>query len=62
MTMTMEYLQRLSRFSGDVRFGDAIERMTFNAARGARKKNELAIAYNSLPNQFRAPTMTLRIF
>lgn len=50
----MEYMQWLSRLSGDARFGDAIERMTFNAAMGARKKDERAIAYNSSPNQFRA--------
>ena len=50
----MEYLQWLSRFSGDARFGDEIERMAFNAAMGARKKDERAIAYNSSPNQFRA--------
>lgn len=50
----MEYLQWLSRLSGEARFGDAIERMTFNAAMGARKKDERAMAYNSSPNQFRA--------
>lgn len=50
----MEYMQWLARLSGDARFGDAIERMAFNAAMGARKKDERAIAYNSSPNQFRA--------
>ena len=50
----MEYLQWMARLSGDARFGDAIERMAFNAAMGARKKDERAIAYNSSPNQFRA--------
>ena len=50
----MEYLQWLSRLTGDARYGDRIERMTFNAAMGARKKDERAVAYNTAPNQFRA--------
>ena len=52
----MEYMQWLARMTGESRFGDLIERMTFNAAMGARKKDERAIAYDSSPNQFVATT------
>lgn len=52
----MEYMQWLARITGESRFGDLIERMTFNAAMGARKKDERAIAYDSSPNQFVATT------
>ena len=50
----MEYLQWLSRLTGESRFGDMIERICFNAAMGARRKDERAIAYDSSPNQFNA--------
>ncbi len=50
----MEYMQVLARLTGESRFGDMIERMTFNAAMGARKKDERAMAYDSSPNQFLA--------
>ena len=52
----MEYMQWLAQLTGESRFGDLIERMTFNAAMGARKKDERAIAYDSSPNQFMATT------
>lgn len=50
----MEYLQWLSRLTGESRFGDMVERICFNAAMGARKKDERAIAYDTSPNQFNA--------
>ena len=52
----MEYMQRLARMTGEPRFGEAIERIVFNGAMGARKKDERAIAYLSSPNQFFATT------
>ncbi len=38
--------------TGKARYGDLMERILFNAAQGARKKDERAIAYMSSPNQF----------
>ena len=37
--------------TGKARYGDLMERILFNAAQGARKKDERAIAYMSSPNQ-----------
>ena len=56
----MEYLQWLARLTGEAKYGDLIERMAFNAAMGARKKDERAIAYNTSPNQFRATKTSAR--
>ena len=50
----MEYMQRLARMTGEARFGEDLERIVFNGAMGARKKDERAIAYNSSPNEFLA--------
>ncbi len=41
--------------------GDLTERILFNGAEGARKKDERAIAYNTSPNQFMA-SMTSELF
>jgi DUF1680 family protein len=38
--------------TGKAQYGDLMERILFNAAQGARKKDERAIAYISSPNQF----------
>ncbi len=40
--------------TGKALYGDLMERILFNAAQGARKKDERAIAYMSSPNQFYA--------
>ncbi len=47
-------LQNLLAVTGEARFGDEIERGLFNAAEGARKKDEKAIAYLTSPNQLGA--------
>jgi len=44
-------LAELCRITGETRFGDEMERVVFNGAQGARKKDERAIAYLSSPNQ-----------
>lgn len=41
----------LSYISGKAKYGDYMEEMFYNAAQGARKKDERAIAYLSAPNQ-----------
>jgi len=43
---------RMGEITGDPKYGDLMERTTFNGAQGARKNDERAIAYNSSPNQF----------
>lgn len=47
--------------TGEAAYGDDMERILFNAAQGARKKDDRAIAYNSSPNQFFA-TMSSCLF
>lgn len=47
--------------TGEAAYGDLMERILFNGAQGARKKDERAIAYNSSPNQFLA-TMNSCLF
>lgn len=42
------------RITGEATYGDLMERILFNGAQGARKKDERAIAYNTSPNQFSA--------
>ncbi len=41
----------LSYITGDARYGDYMEEVFYNAAQGARKKDEKAIAYLTAPNQ-----------
>lgn len=50
----VEWLLRLAALTGEARFGDLAERLVFNGAMGARKKDERAIAYSSAPNMFLA--------
>lgn len=45
---------RMLAITGQARYGDWVEKMFFNAAQGARKKDERAIVYNSMPNQLKA--------
>ncbi len=47
-------LINLLTVTADTRYGDEMERGVFNAAEGARKKDEKAIAYMSAPNQLSA--------
>lgn len=42
----------MAQITGKAQYGDLMERILFNAAQGARKKDERAIAYMSSPNQF----------
>jgi len=46
--------------TGKAQFGDFMERILFNAAEGARKKDERAIAYMSSPNQLYATMESCR--
>lgn len=46
--------QWLAMAGGEARYGDQIERILFNGAQGARKKDERAIAYMTSPNQMLA--------
>jgi uncharacterized protein len=41
----------MAGITGKAKYGDMMERILFNAAEGARKKDERAIAYMSSPNQ-----------
>jgi len=41
----------MASITGKAEYGDLMERILFNAAEGARKKDERAIAYMSSPNQ-----------
>ncbi|MEI6780203.1 MAG: beta-L-arabinofuranosidase domain-containing protein [Verrucomicrobiota bacterium] len=51
----------LARITGRAEYGDLMERILFNAAQGARMKDERAIAYMSSPNQLSA-TMASSLF
>jgi len=44
----------MSHITGEGKYGDKMEIMFYNAAQGARKKDERAIAYLSAPNQIYA--------
>jgi len=44
----------LAMLTGEASWGDEIERILFNGAQGARKKDERAIAYMSAPNMLHA--------
>ena len=44
----------MARITGEAAYGDFMERILFNGAQGARRKDDRAIAYNSAPNQFSA--------
>ncbi len=53
-------LINLIAITGDARYGDEMERGVFNAAEGARKKDEKAIAYMTAPNQLVASERSSR--
>lgn len=49
-TFNMSYTH-MSCITGEAKYGDYMEEVFYNAAQGARKKDERAIAYLSAPNQ-----------
>lgn len=51
MTFYQKSLLNLLRITGDLRYADEVERVFFNVAQGARKKDERAISYLTSPNQ-----------
>jgi len=54
ITMFNKSMAEMLRVTGEPRYADEMERTVFNAAEGARKKDERAIAYMSTPNQIYA--------
>ncbi len=44
----------MARITGEAAYGDFMERILFNGAQGARRKDDRAIAYNTAPTQFAA--------
>ena len=48
----------LAMATGEASWGDEIERIVFNGAQGARKKDEKANAYMSAPNQLHAASVS----
>lgn len=53
-TFANKSLANLAMVTGETSYVDDIERIAFNGAQGARRKDEKAIAYLSAPNQIRA--------
>lgn len=53
-TFAAKSLENLGMITGNGVYFDDLEKLVFNAAEGARKKDERAIAYLSSPNQIRA--------
>lgn len=51
ITIFNKAMAEMLRITGEPRYADEMERTVFNAAEGARKKDERAIAYMSTPNQ-----------
>ena len=52
--------QRLAAVTGDTAWADAIERLVFNGAQGARAKDERTIGYMTSPNQWFATRRSSR--
>ena len=57
---SLELFQRLAAVTGDTAWADAIERLVFNAAQGARAKDERSIGYMTSPNQWYATRRSSR--
>ena len=57
---SLELFQRLAAVTGDASWADAIERLVFNAAQGARAKDERTIGYMTSPNQWYATRRSSR--
>lgn len=53
-TFAMQSYAFMSAITGEGKYGDYAERVVYNAAMGAKKKDERAIAYLSAPNQIYA--------
>ena len=56
----LELFERLAALTGDPVWADAIERLVFNAAQGARAKDERSIGYMTSPNQWYATRRSSR--
>ena len=56
----LELFERLAALTGDPVWADAIERIVFNAAQGARAKDERTIGYMTSPNQWYATRRSSR--
>ncbi|MBR4612670.1 MAG: glycoside hydrolase family 127 protein [Kiritimatiellae bacterium] len=57
---SLDLFQRLAAVTGDPAWADAIERIVFNAAQGARAKDERTIGYMTSPNQWYATRRSSR--
>ena len=57
---TLDLFQRLATVTGDTAWADAIERLVFNGAQGARAKDERTIGYMTSPNQWYATRRSSR--
>ena len=56
----LELFQLLASLTGETGYADAIERIVFNAAQGARGKDERTIGYMTSPNQWYATRTSSR--
>ena len=57
---SLDLFQRLAAVTGDTAWADAIERLVFNGAQGARAKDERTIGYMTSPNQWYATRTSSR--
>ena len=57
---SLDLFQRLASVTGDPAWADAIERLVFNGAQGARAKDERTIGYMTSPNQWYATRRSSR--
>ena len=57
---SLDLFQRLAVVTGDTAWADAIERIVFNGAQGARAKDERTIGYMTSPNQWYATRRSSR--
>ncbi len=57
---SLDLFQRLAAVTGDTSWADAIERLVFNGAQGARAKDERTIGYMTSPNQWYATRRSSR--
>ena len=62
MTFFQSAYAAMTYVTGEAAFGDRIEEIFYNAAQGARKKDEKAIAYLSAPNQIFATDISSACF
>ena len=62
MTFFQSAYAAMTYVTGEAAFGDRIEEIFYNAAQGARKKDEKAIAYLSATNQILATDISSACF